>query len=891
MTTFSERIHDKKLFGLDDTLLIVDGEIINQAESRLSAEQQPTQPTRTQIGRAAVGGVSLVPLPDAVDFEDITEMAAEDSTNRGVHLNEREKEWKPTSPMMSIQASQLINSVNNENEEAQVVPFDARQILKFTRLSAKPELLNATGRSYSRYSSLRKIRIKRKHLHNKHVHLSENQLEAFLTRYGSVFGTLSPAAARLRLSLVHLNTTSSTTSNTAAITRPKRAWFQSTRYHEFERILSQEKATDTSTFEIHYNPTNVPVDIPGNSHFHPISLLDWENKIIWTQDDQESRGKEERSNGMFISFKSQNTTSTPMTTANRPIVASHPQSQSNSSLSSILSSLSLSGSGLGGDSATATALLALIRNQQMRSASISTGSMSSVRTPPNSYSRSSVTALLPRALKYPKSSAARILNRSLQDGAWIDSIMWDVQNIDPALLSTHLILPLDDPSLIFTPLPVENLSKKLSRAEKLIAKRLKKIRSDGSGNGLITSYSKSIADKFNLSNDKYYEISANSEQSASNTTGANIGGSDSATKSLNLNSGSNLNTTTNANTSSVSSSISATQLGLASSVPALQHAIPALKLSPPAFQTCRTKGELRLWHRPRFAFPPGFRISNWTRVRAPVKKSSSTTTHHQLTSTEICGDLKLTLSINPNGGIIRSAKKLTIKDSSRFVLLEYCEEFPSLLMNSGMGTYIVLYYRKKSPHDTYVPLSSFAHVHVLAFTDPSPFWMFGDIPAGASRYAICNGLFRAPLFMHKPSNCDFIIGRKADDSVNDNENYSNSANEFFLRPLEAAPTFLVGQEFPVAEVPGPHSRRHNMFCRQRLQVAAYRLFNKDLLVNNNSRKRLKIGRLLAAFPQFSEGSIRKWLKEFAESTRTGKDSGKLFFYYFISLLMFRRLVT
>lgn len=73
-------------------------------------------------------------------------------------------------------------------------------------------------------------------------------------------------------------------------------------------------------------------------------------------------------------------------------------------------------------------------------------------------------------------------------------------------------------------------------------------------------------------------------------------------------------------------------------------------------------------------------------------------------------------------------------------------------MNPGMGAYIVLYYRKKSPQDTFVPRSTFALVQVLDFTDPSPFMMFGDVLAGCSRYALCNGLFRAPLFPHKPAN-------------------------------------------------------------------------------------------------------------------------------------------
>lgn len=206
-----------------------------------------------------------------------------------------------------------------------------------------------------------------------------------------------------------------------------------------------------------------------------------------------------------------------------------------------------------------------------------------------------------------------------------------------------------------------------------------------------------------------------------------------------------------------------------------------------------------------------------------------------------------------------------------------------------MGTYVVLFYRKKSPQDSLVPSSTFATVQVLDFTDPSPFWMFGDVPAGSSRYALCNGLFRAPLFPHPASRSDFLCGRRASGSGGADDDSSAAGPEFFLRPLDVGQVFCVGQVFPVAEVPGPHSRRHNLLCRNRLQVAAYRLFQKDLagLPNDPSRRRLKISRLLTAFPQFSEGSIRKWLKEYAESTRAAKDSGKqasqrqnLFIFYF-----------
>lgn len=879
MTTFSERIQDRKL-------LLEGGFLAEDLIKEFSNDQQP------QTGQNKI----VTPLPDAENFEDINELAEP----IGIEPAESSKEAEPFGLIEPIAAIVANNNVEeNDFNGANEPQFDTRQILKFTRLSAKPALLNATGRSYSRYAALRKLRLKRKQLHGKGTSFAsaENQLEVFLNRTGASIGTPSTASARLRLSLVNLSGTAAN-SATASVSKSKKPWHQSNRFHELESALNKtrtklsrniQEEDEESTYK---KIDKTSVKLPDNSHFHPISLLEWENEIIWDCEEAKlMKRPNQAGGGMYVNVN----LAGPINPGPSGPTAPQGNSQTSTSnpvagasLSSILSSLSLSSGALGGDSAsssaTATALLALIRNQQMRSASISSGSLSTVRpsisgaASASSLSRSNSSSIPQTAaasikLKFPKAPAARILNRELDSGDWSNSIIWDVQEIDPSQLKTHLILPLDDPELIFTPLPVENLSKKIGRAEKLIAKRLKKLQS---ANSALNSFAKPIMDKFNLSNDKYYESSGGNEHDSSSHHLNNK--TTTSQKSAQDQSGPGGKTTIS---SSSRSSVSAAFLGLHHSVPALQHSVPALKLSPPAFQSCRTKRELRLWHRPRLSIPPGFTISTWLKVKPASKKPTNSVAS---SVTEISGILKLSISTNPAGGIIRSAKKLTLKDSCRFVVLEYFEEFPPLLMNPGMGAYIVLYYRKKSPQDTFVPKSTFALVQVLDFTDPSPFMMFGDVPAGCSRYALCNGLFRAPLFLHKATNSDFIVSRHThQQSATDDSNAAASTStqpdaEFYLRPLEAAPVLLVGQEFPLVEVPGPHSRRHNLFCRQRLQVAAYRLFNKDPLLpdSGHSRRRLKIGRLLTAFPQFSEGSIRKWLKEYAESTRAGKDSGNLF---------------
>lgn len=81
--------------------------------------------------------------------------------------------------------------------------------------------------------------------------------------------------------------------------------------------------------------------------------------------------------------------------------------------------------------------------------------------------------------------------------------------------------------------------------------------------------------------------------------------------------------------------------------------------------------------------------------------------------------------------------------------------------------------------------------------------------------------------------------------------------------------FLVGQTLPVTEVYGPQSRKANIFCKNRLEVAAYRLFQKK----DNKSKRIPISKILSMFPQFPELVIRKWLKDTSDYVRVGRDMG------------------
>lgn len=252
----------------------------------------------------------------------------------------------------------------------------------------------------------------------------------------------------------------------------------------------------------------------------------------------------------------------------------------------------------------------------------------------------------------------------------------------------------------------------------------------------------------------------------------------------------------------------------------VQHSLPALKLEPKFYKTNHSKEELRDFHRPPLNFPCNQFI--------------------------YCKKLLSSNILNSN--IIKKMSDLTLKDSSEFVLFEYSEEMPPFIVNCGMVSLINNYYRKMSHRDDYE--SDQTNLTILDPDDPSPFFCFGEIKPGVSMKSLTNNLFTAPIFQHK--NNDYLC-------ILDNN---------VIYPRKISSIFCVGQEFPLEEIYAPHSRKLNIFCKNRLKVAAYRLF----AFKENSFKEFKMSQLDHLFPYFSEGSKRKWLKEYADCIKKGKET-------------------
>jgi len=257
----------------------------------------------------------------------------------------------------------------------------------------------------------------------------------------------------------------------------------------------------------------------------------------------------------------------------------------------------------------------------------------------------------------------------------------------------------------------------------------------------------------------------------------------------------------------------------------VQHSVPALKLAPELYKTYMTREELRFFHRPVLHLPPLSEIRFQSLIENTAKPSS----------------------------IIKKKKELTLRDSAEFVLLEYSEEIPPLIANVGMASIITTFCRKAPGKDALPGEPEIGGITALDTKDPSPFMFIGDVQPGESVSAVVNNLYKAPIFFHSTGDllAVWVKGEKPG---------------YYVRTIESLA--CVGQTLPMEEAFSPHSRRYNVFCKNRLKVAAYRIFYEK----GNKDRKMHINQLDSIFPHFSEGSKRKWLKEYAECIKKGKDN-------------------
>ncbi|KAG2464652.1 TAF1 factor, partial [Polypterus senegalus] len=382
-------------------------------------------------------------------------------------------------------------------------------------------------------------------------------------------------------------------------------------------------------------------------------------------------------------------------------------------------------------------------------------------------------------------------------GRWEDNIIWDDQAMDEILHPPVLTLDPNDENIILEiPDEKEEMTSNSPSKENKKESSLKKSRILLGKTGVIKDEPQQnmsqpeIKDPWNLSNDEFYYPK---QQGLRGTFGGNI----------------------------------------------IQHSIPAVELRQPFFPTHMGPMKLRTFHRPslkKYSF--GVLSQPGPHPAQPLLKHIKKKAKMREQERQASG-----------GGdmfFMRTAQDLTGKDGD-LILAEYSEEYPPLIMQVGMATKVKNYYKRKPGKDPGAPDCKYGET---VYCHTSPF--LGSLHPGQLLQAFENNLFRAPIYLHKMPETDFLIIR--------------TRQGYYVREL--VDIFVVGQECPLFEVPGPNSKRANTHIRDFLQVFIYRLFWKS----KDRPRRIRMEDIKKAFPSHSESSIRKRLKLCADFKRTGMDS-------------------
>uniref|UniRef100_A0A8C4V577 Transcription initiation factor TFIID subunit n=1 Tax=Falco tinnunculus TaxID=100819 RepID=A0A8C4V577_FALTI len=388
-------------------------------------------------------------------------------------------------------------------------------------------------------------------------------------------------------------------------------------------------------------------------------------------------------------------------------------------------------------------------------------------------------------------------NEELVYGRWEDSIIWDDQAMETYLDPPVLTLDPNDENIILE-IPDEKEEMTLNSPSKENKKEssLKKSRILLGKTGVIKEEPQQnmsqpeVKDPWNLSNDEFYYPK---QQGLRGTFGGNI----------------------------------------------IQHSIPAVELRQPFFPTHMGPMKLRQFHRPplkKYSF--GALSQPGPHAVQPLLKHIKKKAKMREQERQASGGGEMFF--------MRTPQDLTGKDGD-LILAEYSEENAPLMMQVGMATKIKNYYKRKPGKDPGAPDCKYGET---VYCHTSPF--LGSLHPGQLLQAFENNLFRAPIYLHKMPETDFLIIR--------------TRQGYYVREL--VDIFVVGQECPLYEVPGPNSKRANTHIRDFLQVFIYRLFWKS----RDRPRRIRMEDIKKAFPSHSESSIRKRLKLCADFKRTGMDS-------------------
>lgn len=260
----------------------------------------------------------------------------------------------------------------------------------------------------------------------------------------------------------------------------------------------------------------------------------------------------------------------------------------------------------------------------------------------------------------------------------------------------------------------------------------------------------------------------------------------------------------------------------------VEHSMPALKLQWPYYQVKLFVDQARSFHRPSLKFKRFLgQAIHFSKPGMRKKKTIKGMHTHE---------------------IFKTTKDLSLADHySTATLFEYSEEHPTVLSGFGMGNRIINYYRRKNADDANRPQpeDKIGDTTVLLPEDRSPFSNFGMVDPGQTVRTLHNSMFRAPIFKHEPKSTDFLCIRNST---------GVEGTKWHIRNIDNI--FVVGQQLPSMEIPGPHSRKVTNAAKNRMKMIAYRK------IRHSPQQHVKISDVTAHITDSTDMQNRQKLKEF-----------------------------
>lgn len=265
----------------------------------------------------------------------------------------------------------------------------------------------------------------------------------------------------------------------------------------------------------------------------------------------------------------------------------------------------------------------------------------------------------------------------------------------------------------------------------------------------------------------------------------------------------------------------------------LEHSMPALKLQWPYYRVKLYTREARSYHRPSMKFNKVINVPIMF-ARSAIRK-------------------KKNMKGLSTKDIYRESKDLSLGDNSNAMLLEYSEEHPTVLSNFGMANKIINYYRRKDDDDTSRPKLDVGETSVLLPEDRSPFAQFGFVDPGETVPTLHNAMYRAPVFKQEPQKTDFLVIRSST---------GVGGASWYLRNIDHV--YVVGQQLPSVEIPGPNSRKVTNAAKNRMKMIAFRK------IRHNPNNTVRIDEITSHIAESSDMQNRQKLKEFIKYHKEDK---------------------